>query len=249
MLAGPLLVGASLSLSVRLTGLADGLALKELRYAQGDSPHLLGPPLLAYSRELSGLAHPNKLVGHDFRARRKWPVFAGFCCSSASRRRMDCSSQRSAWASCARPGPGEPRSPQRGGLPRWTGPSENARKASQGAPSVERVPCNPQTGQASWAPSRPDQTEPTDLRDVFTSWLPSTGSDGAIETLDRLPGLARANEVWEQDFNGPEQPDPEFGERGLFQIHTPASLSGLEADEPQWRGPDQIGLALQRQFD
>lgn len=30
-----------------LTGLADGLALKELRYAEitGDSPRLLGPPL------------------------------------------------------------------------------------------------------------------------------------------------------------------------------------------------------------
>ena len=36
-----------MSLSLVLTGLADGLALKELRYAEmtGDSPRLLGPPL------------------------------------------------------------------------------------------------------------------------------------------------------------------------------------------------------------
>jgi hypothetical protein len=48
--------GIGKSLSDRLTGLADGLALKESRYAQGDSPHLLGPPLLASWRELSGFA-------------------------------------------------------------------------------------------------------------------------------------------------------------------------------------------------
>ncbi|HEY1458027.1 MAG TPA: hypothetical protein VGF15_05875 [Solirubrobacteraceae bacterium] len=109
------------------------------------------------------------------------------------------------------------------------------------------MPRTPQNGQASWAASRPDPGEPIDLRHVFTSWLPSTGSDGALETLDRLPGLARANEAWEPNFDS-DQPDPEFSERGLFQIDSPSSLDSLDADEPRWRGPDPFALAVEEQL-
>ncbi len=44
----------SLILFPTLTGLADGLALKELRYAAdaGDSPQLLGPPISGYVAEI-----------------------------------------------------------------------------------------------------------------------------------------------------------------------------------------------------
>lgn len=124
-----------------------------------------------------------------------------------------------------------------------------ARKVSQGGPSFGCVPRTPQNGQASWASSRPDQGEPTDPREAFTSWLPSTGSDGAVETLDRLPGLARANEAWEPSLIGDEQPDPELHERALLHVRSCASLDGLDADEPAWRGPDELALALERQFD
>ena len=124
----------------------------------------------------------------------------------------------------------------------------DARKASQGGPSVGYVPHTPQNGQASWALSRPDQGEPTDLREVFTSWLPSTGSDGAVETLDRLPGLARANEAWEPNLTGFEYPDPELHERALLHVRSCSSLDGLDADEPEWQGPDELALALERQF-
>lgn len=196
---------------VWLTGLADGLALKESRYARGDSPHLLVPPPLAVARTQRFCGHANKLSGGN---RDKkigvWPI-------------ADLQARPVAASLCAR-------------------------KASQEGPSFGRVPRTLQNGQASWASSRPDQGEPTDLREVLTSWLPSTGSDGAVQTLDRLPGLARANEAWEPNLTGAEQPDPEPYERALLHVRSCASLDGLDADEPEWQGPDGLALALERQF-
>jgi hypothetical protein len=107
---------------------------------------------------------------------------------------------------------------------------------------------DPQIGQAIGVSSEPDPPEPPDLRDVFTSWLPSTGSDGAVETLECLPGLARANEVWEHDLAGFDPSDCEDDERGLFYVHSCSSLDGLDADESPWQGPETPGLDPQARF-
>ena len=115
-------------------------------------------------------------------------------------------------------------------------------------PSFGYVPRSSQNGQAVRAPTRPDPREPNDPRDVLASWIPSTGSDGAVETLDHLPGLARASEVWEPHSTEVLEPDPEFGERALLHVHSSSPFDASDADEPRWRGPDPLELALERQF-
>jgi hypothetical protein len=102
--------------------------------------------------------------------------------------------------------------------------------------------------QANSTRSRPAISEPPDPRDIFTSWIPSTGSDDAVETLDRLPGLARAIEVWERDLPAGE-PDTEHEQDALFRIASSSSLDALHPDESRWLGPDPLDDWEQERID
>lgn len=103
--------------------------------------------------------------------------------------------------------------------------------------------------QAVSTPSRPETSEPPDLRDTFTSWTPSTGSDYAVEMLDRLPGLARAIEVWERDLPSSEQEEPEWDTVALLHIHSSSAFDGLDREDLPWRGPDPLDDWMQERID
>lgn len=113
-------------------------------------------------------------------------------------------------------------------------------EVSQVASSVLWVPTVSLSLQTDLTRSRSETNEPPDPRDTFTFWTPSPGSDRAVELLERLPGLARAIEVWECDPSVSEQEDVERGGRAYFQIHSPSALDALGAEERLWRGPDPL---------
>jgi hypothetical protein len=88
--------------------------------------------------------------------------------------------------------------------------------------------------------SRSETSEPPDPRDTFTFWTPSPESDYAVEMLERLPGLARAIEVWERDLSLGKQDETERGGHAAFQIHSSSALDALDQEEFPWRGPNPL---------
>jgi hypothetical protein len=96
---------------------------------------------------------------------------------------------------------------------------------------------NLQTDPTRW---RSETSEPPDPRDTFTFWTPSPESDHAVEMLERLPGLARAIEVWERDLCAGEEEDIRHDGRSLLQIHSSSALDSLDGDDPLWNGPDPL---------
>jgi hypothetical protein len=58
--------------------------------------------------------------------------------------------------------------------------------------------------------------------------------------LERLPGLARAIEVWERDLSLGKQDETERRAHATFQIHSSSALDALDEEELPWRGPDPL---------
>lgn len=119
-------------------------------------------------------------------------------------------------------------------------PSAAGTEVSQVTSSVLWVPTASVSLQTDPTRFRSETSEPLDPRDTFTFWTPSPGSDNAVEMLERLPGLARAIEVWEHDLSPAERDEAELDGRAYHQIHSSSTLDGLGAEELLWRGPDPL---------
>ncbi len=111
---------------------------------------------------------------------------------------------------------------------------------SQGASSVIGVPTASVSLQTDPTRSRSETSEPPDLRDTFTFWTPSPESDHAIEMLERLPGLARAIEVWECDLSPGEQGQAGGDPQACHPIHSSSAVDDLDDGELPWLGPDPL---------
>jgi hypothetical protein len=58
--------------------------------------------------------------------------------------------------------------------------------------------------------------------------------------LERLPGLARAIEVWECDLSLVEQGQAGGDPPACHPIHSSSAVDDLDDGELPWRGPDRL---------
>lgn len=105
-----------------------------------------------------------------------------------------------------------------------------------------------QDSQAESTTSRPAMSESLDRRATLAPWTPLAGSGHTIETLDRLPGLARAIEVWECDMSRADE-ESEQNTAAVFHIPSSSSLDSLDLEDDPWHGPDPIDEWARERLD
>lgn len=120
------------------------------------------------------------------------------------------------------------------------GETRTGTKMSQDASSFHWVLIARQICQTDSTRIRSAISELRDPCDVFAPWAPSTRDEHVVQTLERLPGLARAIEVWERDLPAGDQDLADGDGAALFYIPCSSALDALDPDEVPWRGPDPL---------